>query len=37
MTADSPPFAVVEHYDAHFGLGLAAQEKADLVQYLKSL
>jgi len=29
--------AVVEHYDAHFGLGLAAQEKADLVQYLKSL
>jgi len=29
--------AVVDHYDAHFGLGLAAQEKADLVQYLQSL
>jgi hypothetical protein len=29
--------AVVDHYDAHFSLGLAAQEKADLVQYLKSL
>jgi GTP cyclohydrolase FolE2 len=28
--------AVVEHYDAHVGLGLAAREKADLVQYLKS-
>jgi len=29
--------AVVNHYDTHFGLGLAAQEKADLVQYLQSL
>ena len=29
--------AVVNHYDAHFGLGLTAQEKADLVQYLQSL
>ena len=29
--------AVVDHYDAHFGLGLAAQEKDDLVEYLKSL
>jgi hypothetical protein len=29
--------AVVDHYDAHFNLGLTAQEKADLVQYLKSL
>ena len=29
--------AVVNHYDAHFGLGLTAQEKTDLVQYLQSL
>jgi hypothetical protein len=29
--------AVVEHYDAHFGAGLTAQEKTDLVQYLQSL
>jgi cytochrome c peroxidase len=29
--------AVVEHYDARFGLGLTAAQKADLVQYLKSL
>jgi hypothetical protein len=28
---------VVDHYDAHFGLGLAANEKADLVEYLRSL
>jgi hypothetical protein len=28
--------AVVEHYDGCFGLGLTAQEKADLVQYLRS-
>ena len=28
---------VVEHYDAFFGLGLSPQEKADLVEYLKSL
>ena len=28
---------VVEHYDACFGLGLTAQEKRDLVEYLKSL
>src|SRR5881628_4212323 len=28
---------VVEHYDALFGLGLSPQEKADLVEYLKSL
>jgi hypothetical protein len=28
---------VVDHYDAHFGLLLSAQEKADLVEYLKSL
>jgi hypothetical protein len=28
---------VVEHYDTFFGLGLTAQEEADLVQYLKSL
>jgi cytochrome c peroxidase len=28
---------VVNHYDAFKGLGLTAQEKADLVQYLKSL
>jgi hypothetical protein len=28
--------AVVEHYDGCFGLGLTAQEKSDLVQYLRS-
>jgi hypothetical protein len=28
---------VVNHYDAHFGLGLTDPEKADLVEYLKSL
>jgi len=29
--------AVVNHYDAQFGLGLTAKQKADLVEYLKSL
>jgi hypothetical protein len=29
--------AVIDHYDAHFSLGLAAHEKSDLAQYLKSL
>src|SRR5688572_17735696 len=29
--------AVVEHYDAHFTLSLNSSEKADLVEYLKSL
>ena len=29
--------AVVDHYKAHFGLGLTAKQKADLVEYLKSL
>jgi hypothetical protein len=28
---------VVNHYDAHFGLGLSASEKEQLVEYLKSL
>jgi hypothetical protein len=28
---------VLDHYDAHFGLGLSAQEKADLAEYLKSI
>ncbi len=28
---------VVEHYDRFLGLGLSAREKADLVEYLKSL
>jgi mono/diheme cytochrome c family protein len=28
---------VIEHYDAHFGLGLSAQDKADLAEYLMSL
>ena len=28
---------VVNHYDAHFGLGLTKPEKSDLVEYLKSL
>src|ERR1051325_3414422 len=28
---------VVNHYDAHFKLGLSAQQKRDLVEYLKSL
>ena len=29
--------AVVNHYDAHLKLGLNAQQKHDLVEYLKSL
>jgi hypothetical protein len=29
--------AVVDHYNSCFGLGLMPSEKADLVQYLKSL
>jgi hypothetical protein len=29
--------AVVEHYDGHFKLQLAEPEKAELVEYLKSL
>lgn len=29
--------AVIRHYDAFFGLGLSAAERADLEQYLKSL
>ena len=29
--------AVVNHYDTQFGLGLTAKQKADLVEYLKSL
>jgi hypothetical protein len=29
--------AVIDHYDGCFNLGLTAQEKSDLVQYLKSL
>jgi mono/diheme cytochrome c family protein len=29
--------AVVDHYDGTFGLGLGADEKKDLVEYLKSL
>jgi hypothetical protein len=29
--------AVVSHYDTCFGLGLTAQDRGDLVQYLKSL
>jgi mono/diheme cytochrome c family protein len=33
--ADLP--AVVDHYDRQFGLNLSAQEKADLVEFLKSL
>ena len=28
---------VVNHYDAHFRLGLTAQEKEELVEYLKSI
>jgi mono/diheme cytochrome c family protein len=28
---------VVNHYDSQFGLGLTAKQKADLVEYLKSL
>ncbi len=28
---------VVNHYDAHFGLGLSDAQKSDLVEYLKSL
>jgi hypothetical protein len=28
---------VVEHYDTVFSLGLTAQEKNDVVEYLKSL
>jgi hypothetical protein len=29
--------AVVDHYDQHFHLGLSAPEKADLIEFLKSL
>ena len=29
--------SVVDHYDRQFGLGLTASQKADLVEYLKSL
>ena len=29
--------AAVEHYDKQFALGLTVQQKADLVEYLKSL
>jgi len=29
--------AVIDHYDAHFGLGLTETEKADLEEYLMSL
>lgn len=29
--------AVVNHYDAHFGLSLVEQEKRDLIEFLKSL
>ena len=29
--------AVVEHYDQHFVLGLTDDQKADLVEFLKSL
>jgi cytochrome c peroxidase len=29
--------SVVEHYDRLFGLNLTAAQKADLVEYLKSL
>jgi hypothetical protein len=28
---------VIDHYDAHFGLGLSGEEKQALVEYLKSL
>ena len=29
--------AVIDHYDSHFGLGLDSSDKADLVEYLRSL
>jgi hypothetical protein len=29
--------AVIDHYDAHFSLGLSSGEKSDLAEYLKSL
>jgi hypothetical protein len=29
--------AVIDHYDAHFSLGLSSPEKSDLAEYLKSL
>ena len=29
--------AVVDHYNRHLGLNLTAAQKADLVEYLKSL
>ena len=29
--------AVIDHYDRNFRLGLNAQEKAELIEYLKSL
>lgn len=37
-TAASPRLVdVVDHYDSAFALALSAQEKADLVEFLKSL
>jgi hypothetical protein len=29
--------AVIDHYDTHFALGLSAQERTDLAEYLKSI
>jgi hypothetical protein len=28
---------VIEHYDGHFNLGLREKQKADLIEYLKSI
>lgn len=28
---------VINHYNAHFNLGLTDQEKQDLIEYLKSI
>jgi hypothetical protein len=29
--------AVIDHYNATFGLGLSAAQKADLIEFLKSI
>jgi cytochrome c peroxidase len=29
--------AVVDHYDSHFSLGLTNEQKADLIEFLKTL
>ena len=37
MAARRTSLAVVNHYDQQFGLNLSEAQKADLVEFLKSL